>query len=73
MKVYFGILKDEVTLKEAEKVLEKLHLKMVKFYPALEIIQFESESKIDFEIPVFKIVEEEKGDFRFDDSSLDGR
>lgn len=66
MKVYFGILKEGVSQKEAEKFLEKLNLKMIKFYPALNIVQFQSEQEIKSEISIFKIVELEKNNFRGD-------
>ena len=64
MIVYFGILKDGVTIEEAQKYLKNLQLTFVRFYAALGIVQFESKEKIMQELSIFKTIEEERDDFQ---------
>ena len=60
MITYFGILKNTFSEKDAKQFLAKFNLKFVKYFPTLQIVQFESEKEIQNDIPIFSSVEKQK-------------
>ncbi len=64
MKVYFGVLKDGAKLDRVVQKLVESEINILRFYPKLSIIKFESDktaTEINFDF--FITVEEEKENF----------
>lgn len=64
MNIYFAVLKEGVSITKVSRKLSDAGMKMLKYYPKLGIVKFETEKKtteIDFNF--FLSIEEEKEDF----------
>ena len=64
MKIYFGILKKEVRFSEAEKYMRSAGIRVIRYYPKLRLVRFETEKKPDeWFLHFFDSMEEERDDF----------
>lgn len=62
--IYFAILKKEMLYSKIKKSLEERDLIILKYYPKLKVIKFETEKKFKLtDFPEFETLEEEKNDF----------
>ena len=62
--IYFAILKKEILYSKIKRSLEERDLIILKYYPKLRVIKFETEKEIKLsDLPEFETLEEEKNDF----------
>lgn len=64
MKIYFGVLKDGVSFVRVNRKLTDAGITVLRYYPKLKIVKFETGKKItEINFDFFITVEEEKDDF----------
>lgn len=64
MNTYFAVLKEGISFAEVIGELTDSGMKIIKHYPELGIVKFETEKKIsEFDFDFFLSIEEEKDDF----------
>ena len=62
--IYFAVLQNTILYSKVKKSLMERGLKILKYYPKLKVIKFETEKEIKLiDFPEFESVEEEKNDF----------
>lgn len=64
MKIYFGVIKNGTSFKNVKLKLTGLGIEILKYYPKLRIVKFETDQIIpEIGFDFFSTVEEEKDDF----------
>ncbi len=64
MRTYFAVLNAGITINKAKKKLEASGMKILRDYPELGIVKFETEKKIsELDFDFLLSIEEEKKDF----------
>lgn len=64
MKTYFGILKKEIRFLNAENWMKSAGIRVIRYYPKLRLVRFETDKKPDELFSrFFDSLEEEKDDF----------
>lgn len=62
--IYFAVLQNTILYSKVKKSLMEKDLKILKYYPKLRILKFETSKAIELSnFPEFESVEEEKNDF----------
>ncbi len=64
MKIYFGILKKEIRFSDMEKRMRSAGIRVIRYYPKLRLVKFETDKKQDELFShLFDSLEEDKDDF----------
>lgn len=62
--IYFAVLQNTILYSKVKKSLMERDLKILKYYPKLRVLKFETNKAMEFsKFPEFESVEEEKNDF----------
>lgn len=71
MKTFFAILNDQISAAEVQKKAAQIEVKVIKVYPALRAVKFQSERDLDDlrRFSFFQSVEQEREDFTTTDEN----